>query len=289
MHLDRCHKVNIIEQQPTVIEPASISSELISFENVVEVDNEIISCLESGEYDDIVSNISSPASLNNLDDLKTKALLLSIEMSDLNSMPRKQVSKLQNMISTILVSIGQVLEAQLGESPNNEELQNLICFCKHPFQDIRSEFKLLATLRKLNLFRDAKTFKIDERVSEIVLQGNPTLGIQTDHIYIMPLVFIFQKIFEIPQLLKYSLQKIENISHECTMKSFINGNIFKNIVKRFLNKIVIPYILYFDDFEINNPLGGRTFPLCGCYISFPTFPSHLRSKVSFIFQIAFIS
>jgi len=63
-----------------------------------------------------------------LDDLKTKALLLSIEMSDLNSMPRKQVSKLQNMISTILVSIGQVLEAQLGESFNNEELQNLICF-----------------------------------------------------------------------------------------------------------------------------------------------------------------
>jgi len=48
MHLDRCHKVNIIEQQPTVIEPASISSELISFENVVEVDNEIISCLASG-------------------------------------------------------------------------------------------------------------------------------------------------------------------------------------------------------------------------------------------------
>jgi len=58
-----------------------------------------------------------------LDDLKTKALLLSIEMSDLNSMPRKQVSKLQNMISTILVSIGQVLEAQLGESPNNEEME----------------------------------------------------------------------------------------------------------------------------------------------------------------------
>jgi len=95
---------------------------------------------------------------------------------------------------------------------------------------------LLATLRKLNFFRNAKTFKIDERVSEIVLQGNPTLGIQTDHIYIMPLVFIFQKIFEIPQLLKFSLQKAENISHEFTMKSFINGNIFKNIVKRFFNK-----------------------------------------------------
>jgi len=70
---------------------------------------------------------------------------------------------------------------------------------------------LLATLRKLNFFRNAKTFKIDERVSEIVLQGNPTLGIQTDHIYIMPLVFIFQKIFVIPQLLKYFLQK--NFKH----------------------------------------------------------------------------
>jgi len=62
-----------------------------------------------------------------------------------------------------------------------------------------------------------------------------------------------------------------------------------NIEKRFMSKTVIPYILYFDDFEIINPLGGRTFPLCGCYISFPTFPSHFRSKVIFIFQIAFMS
>jgi len=59
----------------------------------------------------------------------------------------------------------------LCESNKNKE----VVLCKPPFKDIRSEFKLLETLRKLNLYKAAKTFRIDERVSEI-LHGNPTLG-----------------------------------------------------------------------------------------------------------------
>jgi len=107
--------------------------------------------------------------------------------------------------------------------------------------------------------------------------------------YIMPLAFVFSKIFEIPTILEHSLKQIEASSLEPRLSNIINGKAFQDKLKKFNSLLVVPFILYLDDYEINNPLGGRKFPLCGCYVSFPTMPPHLISKLNYVFQIAFIS
>lgn len=53
--------------------------------------------------------------------------------------------------------------------------------------------------------------------------------------------------------------------------------------------MIVPYIIFFDDFQINNPLGTHIHSICGCYINFPTMPQHLLSKLDYIFFAAFIS
>lgn len=69
------------------------------------------------------------------------------------------------------------------------------------------------------------------------------------------------------------------------IRNYVNGSLWKNIVKKYTNKIVIPYFMYFDDFEINNPLGPHSGEqkICGCYYSFPTVPNHHLSKLNNIF------
>jgi len=70
----------------------------------------------------------------------------------------------------------------------------------------------------------------------------------------------------------------------------VNGEIFRKQTKRFLpGDLLIPYHLYFDDFEIDNPLGSHKISICGAYIIFPKIPQYLLSKLQYIFPTAFIS
>lgn len=54
-------------------------------------------------------------------------------------------------------------------------------------------------------------------------------------------------------------------------------------------KVLIPYFLYFDDVEINNPLGPHSSGIIACYYSFPTLlPSSQLSKIDNIFVASLI-
>jgi len=52
---------------------------------------------------------------------------------------------------------------------------------------------------------------------------------------------------------------------------------------------VIPYNIYFDDFQINNQLGSHSYYICACFYSFPTIPQHLQTKLDFVFLAPLIS
>lgn len=52
---------------------------------------------------------------------------------------------------------------------------------------------------------------------------------------------------------------------------FIQGSLWRSKIQTFVNqnKIVIPYFLYIDDAEVNNPLGSHCDPVSFVYYSFP--------------------
>lgn len=60
--------------------------------------------------------------------------------------------------------------------------------------------------------------------------------------------------------------------------------------QHYLDKIVIPYFWYSDEFEVCDPLGANagTHKVCGFYFNFPTIPSHHLSHVENIFVAAFV-
>lgn len=62
--------------------------------------------------------------------------------------------------------------------------------------------------------------------------------------------------------------------------NFVQGSLWKSKVQLYPGKILIPYFIYIDDFELNNPLGTHTkvHSICGIYYSFPSLPN-VNSKL----------
>ncbi|XP_067645288.1 uncharacterized protein [Eurosta solidaginis] len=238
------------------------------------------------------ANLSVQNIVNETKNLKKKALYLSLSLYAQNNLPRKQVIDIQSMVSSLLSSISFIIHNVLNSeaiSDINDDLQLLLEFCKNPFQDISSEYRLFKILKELNLYEHPKTITIKESVTETTKYGIPTLAPKSFDIYIMPLNFQFKAIFEIPCLLQSTLQNTEKYLKESSIQNFVSGRIFKARKDKIQSELVIPYILYFDDFQINNALGSHTYSICGCYYSFPSMPKHLLSKLQYIFHGAFIS
>lgn len=98
-----------------------------------------------------------------------------------------------------------------------------------------------------------------------------------------------KSIFEIPNLLHFTLENTKRSLQSNYLCNFASGEIFKLKKQKMQSALVIPYFLYLDHFQINNPLGSHTHSICGCYLNFPTMPQHLLSKLEYIFHAAFIS
>jgi len=102
----------------------------------------------------------------------------------------------------------------------------------------------------------------------------------------MPLAFTVKIIFEIPNILELTLSNIQQNLKSNDLTNFSSGEVSKSIAKQFDQDIVVPFVLYLDDFQNNNALGSHTFSICGCYINFPLMPKYLHSKVQYIFYAA---
>lgn len=91
-------------------------------------------------------------------------------------------------------------------------------------------------------------------------------------------------------MLSATLANMEELSKSSSISNFVNGSVWKDIKTKFGNKTVIPFNLYFDDFEPDNPLGSHTGEqsIGAFYIGFPTMPQFLTSLLENIFPVMLI-
>jgi len=69
------------------------------------------------------------------------------------------------------------------------------------------------------------------------------------------------------------------------ISSFIQSQLWKEKLRMNQNKIILPLFLYFDDFEVNNPLGSHagSQKLGAVYVSLSCLPPELSSSLNNIF------
>lgn len=106
---------------------------------------------------------------------------------------------------------------------------------------------------------------------------------------LLPLKLQFKQFFENSNDFKMMYDRLLSLKASGNVLSnFVQGKLWGKKVTQFEEKIVFPYFIYIDDFEINNPLGSHdTYQtIAATYYSFPLLENN--SKLSNIFLAALI-
>ncbi|KYN13185.1 hypothetical protein ALC57_14629, partial [Trachymyrmex cornetzi] len=95
-------------------------------------------------------------------------------------------------------------------------------------------------------------------------------------------------IFELPHVLHLTLKNIKEINESCSRDifDFLGSPLWNEILKNYTDNIVIPIFLFFDDFEINNPLGSHAgiHKLGAAYISIAGIPIKYEAALLSLMQ-----
>lgn len=99
---------------------------------------------------------------------------------------------------------------------------------------------------------------IDNSIKPVQRNHRMTLGhVETNGSYV-PLRDLFKGFFEISNIYSQIILHMSALKESDLMTNFLQGNVWKTKTNDFdCNKVVIPYNLYFDDFEPDNALGSH--------------------------------
>ncbi|XP_055907791.1 uncharacterized protein LOC129942757 [Eupeodes corollae] len=145
-------------------------------------------------------------------------------------------------------------------------------------------------MKEEQLIEDAQEFTIDESISKVFHNGSLHYDQHKVKGVIMPLRFQFKKVFESRSMLANVLENIKNqLLNTKSVKNFVQGELWKKKCEMYPGKQLIPYFLYNDEFEVNNPLGSHSgqHSVSNVYYSFPCL-SEKESKLEYVYLGAVI-
>lgn len=123
-------------------------------------------------------------------------------------------------------------------------------------------------LKNADYANNIKEFLINNEVVPLHQRGCLTYSeIETNGI-VMPLKFQFKKFFEQNDVLIRTMDRMQFLQNQENLTNFVQGKLWKHKQMLNSNKYLIPYLLYIDDVEINNPLGSHAgvHQICNVYL-----------------------
>lgn len=177
-------------------------------------------------------------------------------------------------------------------------LKRFIKAIEAPFAEINTEYKLDSLLEKSGFMKpvtkcvlehDPIEDPLDDPIDDdddSELEDDLQLTVDKGSMTLMPIGFMLKKILELPKVFEKIEAHSNTILREGKLNHFINGKLWKKKLESFSEgQIVIPYLLYVDGAQVNNPLG----PHCSDglldfnYITLPTIPIQYQSRLDNIF------
>lgn len=274
--------------------PKDISNSPLNFTNLptdkISTDNELF-CNTSQS---LPNNSSIPFDLNAASNLIYKsAVEFTLSLHNNNSFTRRDILNIQkniagNIIKPIATILDNIVKINIKDPMLLLEFSNVTSVISNPFKLCNSEYLLNKWLTENNFATNIQQFIINNEIGtrqsgDVVYDEKITKGI------LLPLQFQFKTYFEHNDNLIKTLNQIKELNKPNNVLShFIQGKLWKQKVTNFQNKTVIPFFLYIDDVEINNPLGSHaTIQLISAiYYSFPLLWN--SSKLSNIFLAALL-
>lgn len=183
--------------------------------------------------------------------------------------------------TTSLLLTDDSISTNIFESLNlkiNNIDNNFTCF--------NSEYKRMKYYSDLGTFILPQEFIIGERLNENRNKNCFTITPTNCTEQLVPLRKVLKKFLELKNVLVDTLEYMNKIkSYDTIIVNFIQGSIWQKKINNHKNQLVLPIFLFFDDYEVGNPLGSKSgvHKLGAVYLTLPTIPSHQQSSLKNIF------
>ncbi|KAL4710135.1 hypothetical protein ACJJTC_016537 [Scirpophaga incertulas] len=160
------------------------------------------------------------------------------------------------------------------------------------FRAFDTEYKCLKHFKQLGTYLESREVVIGQRLeTKQTFTGFSMVPVPcTEQIF--PLRDILEFFFSINNVLKDTLDYLNCImKNPFGIENIVQGSVWKEKINSELekeNEMILPIVVYFDDFEVGNPLGSHAgiHKLGGVYVSLPCLPPHYVSQLQHIFILA---
>ena len=220
-----------------------------------------------------------------------------------SSMPYSTVQQVVNeaeeLVQTVVNHLQKKVASVVNEVKNSSKLKEVdtakLDVLLRDFEYVKKPFDGLRTPSQQDSFFKAKGILINpEEICvgrSFVSQSDTSTGgvrqkLQRDTFQYVPLAKTIKKHLEQPGVMSSILEQ-QPSKNECLLKTYRDGNYFQAKFTQG-NDLVIPVLLYSDDYETGNPLGSRkgTNKLTAFYVSLICLPTKFQSSLSNILLAA---
>ncbi|XP_046405832.1 uncharacterized protein LOC124170865 isoform X1 [Ischnura elegans] len=280
-HLQKVHKF--------LLEPTEIGDQ---------IHNGLVVDQDDGDYEDM-PNLSNNASHDTAPQTKTfsqdfiNSLFFCADafVSKLYSNPCLPRNHIQTIIEDVETFLGggflELLRTKVTNSlrlsncdeGETEEVLKMFQALESPFKHLSTEHHRLKHFKNTGNYIPPESYLIGHTFcSKASKTGGRGENVEVTGQFV-PLRKTLKKFFELPNALNDTLKYMKSLkSDSSSLQNFIQGKLWaKKIVQYAENDIVIPLFIYFDDFEVNNPLGPHSGKLGAVYATIPCLPQECQS------------
>ncbi|XP_044010180.1 uncharacterized protein LOC122853827 [Aphidius gifuensis] len=190
----------------------------------------------------------------------------------------QQIIKIFSAYQKIAIEELKKIEPKLLSDSRIDTASN---FLKTSFLNINTQSKAFKYLDVKNALIKPVPKLIEKRSKPIKNKKNrkTTWLPSKSYIQTIPMKLVLKKFLEIPNVLNTITDSLEKSKISYPVSSFVQGEAWRNIISQYQNKFVIPLSIYFDDFEINNPLGSHKKKIEAVYYTIACLPHEFCGKI----------
>lgn len=209
------------------------------------------------------------------------------KLYDNPSLTRKLIQCIVEYTGELMSDYSDYIKCKLSASPSAFDLQPLLL--DNPMKKFTSEYRRLQFFESSQKLIASESFMIGEMFDDYRKRSESVaLNFKRCEGQIVPINIVLKAFLELPNvfndIMKYISQEI-NCS-KTIFTSVLNGTLWQSIINRNNSKdLLLPLLVYFDDYEPCNPLGSHSgvYKIGAMYFSLGCIPPKYSSQLENIF------
>lgn len=264
----------------------------------VQVDVAVTDAVANKDY--FVNSASVVADVSSIETTVEKSLSIFIASLYANPLlPRNAVQTIINgfeefLSNSVVPAITERLELLFAENSIsstsiNTLSNNLLLLITSPWNQFNTEHKRLQYFNNIDTYIKPQEVIIGQRFDSVKRAGVTRMVPVACKQHFIPLRHVLKNFFCLENILSETLNYmtclINNNQSGAAVENFIQGSFWQSRLRERSNKTVIPFFIFFDDYETGNVLGSRSgqHKLGAVYASIPCLPPTRSSILNNIF------